>query len=147
MYRTIDPTKHTIRINLVRDTYRQSTGVGVAGVINRSRQLVRVQASGPYITLTYFDSHSLRYVIKTLENTDPITGQPRMAAIGPVTWNAMRVKNFRGESDQLEINKEKQDMVVLTEAPASDMDWKSDVRYFGIRDALMGDVPFNSRSR
>jgi hypothetical protein len=146
MQRTIDPTLRTLRLDLVNDTYKQSTGVGVDGIINRSRQLVKVQASGSFITLTYFDSHSLKYIIKTIENKDPVTGEPKPERLGPVTWNAYKVRSFRGESDFLQLAKEKKDKVVLVEQPPSDVDWKSDVRFFGIRDALLGAIPYNSRS-
>lgn len=142
--RTLDLSKRTLRINLVRDQYRQSTSVGVDGVINRSRQLCRIQRAGAEIILTYFDSHSLKYIIKTISNTDD-RGNPKKAFLGPVTWNAQKVQRFRGESDFLTLEAEKALRVVVEDVPQTDADWKSDVRYFGIRDALLGDVPTGGR--
>lgn len=146
-HRVIDPTARTIRINLARDTYRQSSSVGIDGIINRSRQLVRVQRSGPEIILTFFDHHSLRYIIKTVKNTDPETGEPKSAFLGPVTWNAQKVRNWRNEEDGLELARREGSKVEVLETPATDIDWKSSLRFFGIRDALLGEVSYRSRER
>lgn len=143
----IDPTSRTIRINLARETYRQSSSVGVDGVVNRQRQLVRVQRVGADITLTYFDSHSLRYIIKTVRNIDSETEELKYALIGPVTWNAQKVLNFRGESDSRQLRDEEKAKITIENTPTTDMDWKSDVRFYGIRDALLGEVSYRTRER
>lgn len=145
--RSIDPTQRTLRINLARDTYRQSSSVGVDGIINRSRQLVRVQRAGPDIILTFFDSHSLKYVIKTVHNTDSVTGDPKSAFVGPVTWNAEKVRKWRDEPNRLATIEKEEKQVTVEETPATDSDWKSDVRFFGIRDALLGEVSYRTRER
>lgn len=144
-HRTLDLSKKTIRINLARDTFRQSTSVNTDGLINRSRQLVRVQRAGTNVVLTYFDHHSLTYIIKTVENTDPKTGEPKKAFIAPVTWNAEKVQKFKGLSDHLELSEQAQ--VPIQESTGGDLSWKSDVRFFGIRDALLGEPSYRSRLR
>lgn len=146
-HRTLDLTQRTLRINLARETYRQSSTVGVDGIINRSRQLVRVQRAGPDVILTYFDHHSLKYIIKTVRNTDPETGQPKSAFLGPVTWNAQRVRQWRNESDAIELQEQEDAQVEVLPTPETDADWKSDVRFFGIRDALLGEVSYRTRER
>lgn len=145
-HRTLDPTKRTLRVNLVRDTYRQSSSVGLDGIINRSRQLVRVQRAGPDIILTYFDHHSLKYIIKTVRNEDE-NGNPKSAFLGPVTWNANKVRNWRNESDAEELQRQEDERVEVLPTPETDADWKSDVRFFGIRDALLGEVSYRTRER
>lgn len=146
-HRTLDFTNRTLRINLARDSYRQTSTVGVDGIVNRSRQLVRIQRAGPDTILTYFDSHSLKYIIKTVRNIDEETGEPKSAFVGPVTWNAQQVKRWRGLSDGLELNAQEEAEVQVIKEPETDLDWKSDVRFFGVRDALLGEVSYRSRER
>lgn len=145
-HRTLDPTQRTLRVNLVRDTYRQSSSIGLDGVVNRSRQLVRVQRAGPDVILTYFDHHSLKYIIKTVRNEDE-QGNPKSAFLGPVTWNANKVRNWRNEPDAEELQEQEDAQVEVLPTPETDVDWKSDVRFFGIRDALLGEVSYRTRER
>lgn len=145
-HRVLDLTDRTLRINLARDEYRQSTSVGTDGVINRSRKLVRVQRAGSNIVLTYFDSHNLKYIIKTLPNVDEY-GNPKFAAVGPVTWNAEKIRKWRNEPNYLTQREKETDKVIVEDVPPTDADWKASVRYFGIRDALLGSLPSHSRHR
>lgn len=142
MATVFNPTERTLRLNLIQNRYAQGTTVGVDGLINRHRRLARVQNDGKNVILTYFDTHTLQYIIKmiSLDDCDIPTpsGQPRETHLGPVTWNAMRVKNWRGEKDFLLEKKEHDEQVTVIFEEETDASWKADVRFYGIRSALLG---------
>jgi len=139
----IDMSNKTVRIDLINDTYVQSTGITTGGFANRHRRLVKVIA-GPNGTIvaTYFDTHTSQHIIKIVQNIDPQTGLVKEANAQTPTWNAQRVTNWHGLSDLIKTRDEAKAKFEANtiQEPASDAAWRSDVRFFGIRDALLGSV-------
>lgn len=142
----IDFSDRTVQIDLVHNEYTQSTNVCNTAALHRRLQFVRVERGAPgIIKIVYFDPHHLQYIIKTIQNRDS-DGNIKASYAGPLTWNAQKVQLFRGVSDSLTAKATQEARVEVVPQPATDLQWKSDVRFYGVRDALIGAVPFSGHS-
>lgn len=141
-----DPHSQYLFIDLINNTYKQSVGVNHDGLINRQRRLAKVQACpNGIIRMTYFDTHTLQTVVKIFENRDR-NGNLKEAAARSITYNALKVKTWKGETAYHVLKTEQDQKIEIEKIENSDLAWESDMRYFGLRDCLLGNVPLQGKT-
>ena len=146
----IDPFKRVVNVDLVNNTYKQSTNMCSGSAMHRKLQFVRIERGGSVpgiFTVTYWDSYQLQYVRITAVNKDAY-GNPIPSYGGPVTWNANMIKKYTGDQivDYDEQKAAQAAMVMVDPNHDTDVAWKSAIRFYGVRDALIGAVPFFGKS-
>jgi hypothetical protein len=136
-----DPTARRLVLDLTKNEYKQSISISQHGLVNRQRRLVGIQnGENGLITLTYFDTHTLQTITKIVQNKDA-QGNPKPSAPRVISNNAQKIKNWRGEASYHILTDEEKAKLTVVEEPETDLAWKSDVRYYGLREALLGNVP------
>jgi len=136
-----NPTAQRLVLDLTKNEYKQSVTISQHGLLHRQRRLVGIHyGEDGIIVLTYFDTHTLQTITKIIQNKDA-RGNPKPTAPRVISNNAQKIKNWRGETSYHILTDEEKATLIVEEVPATDVSWKSDIRYYGLRAALLGSVP------